>query len=516
MSSSARTLRLLLGDQLNGEHSWLNSTDDTVCYVMMEVRSEATYVKHHVQKIVAFFLAMRTFAEELRAAGHRVHYLRLDDADNRQAITANLQWLLQEYGAERFEYQLPDEWRLDEELTAFAESLDLETNVVDSEHFLAERDTVEKTFAGKKSYLMETFYRNMRKRYDILMEADGESPLKGQWNFDKQNRGKLPKKITFPDPPRFTRDVSDLVSMIEAAGIETMGRLDPEQFDYPVTQEEARQQLSYFCEQALAHFGTYQDAMTTRDELLFHSRLSFCLNSKLITPLEVVRTAVDYWRAHQEEITFNQIEGFVRQIIGWREYMRGVYWAQGPAYAEKNFFGHDRPLPEWYWTGKTKMKCLEHSINQSLDHAYAHHIQRLMVTGNFAMIYGADPDAVDAWYLGVYIDAIQWVEITNTRGMSQWADGGLLATKPYAASANYIHKMSDYCTQCPYDRNARTGENACPYNSLYWDFLDRNADKLQDNFRMGLVYKAWERFSAEDRAEILERADWVKTHVNEL
>ena len=516
MAKSARTLRLVLGDQLNDDHSWFSTTDDSVVYVLMEVYSEATYVKHHIQKIVAFFLAMRAFAQRQEARGHRVHYLPLDADENRQSITANLTWLLGQYGAERFEYQSPDEWRLDEELAAFAESLDGDTAVFATEHFLAERDAVAKTFAGKKTYLLETFYRQMRKRYDILMEPDGETPLRGQWNFDKQNRGKLPKKIDFPEPPRFIRDVTDLVQTIEKAGIETIGRIDPTAFDYPVTPAEARQQLTFFCERALAQFGTYQDAMTTRNELLFHSRLSFPLNSKLITPLEVVRTAINYWEKHQEEVSFNQIEGFVRQIIGWREYMRGVYWAQGPAYAERNFFQHDRPLPDWYWTGETKMRCLSHAIGQSLDHAYAHHIQRLMVTGNFALIYGADPAAVDAWYLGIYVDAIQWVEITNTRGMSQWADGGLLATKPYAASANYINKMSDYCQQCPYDRKARTGEKACPFNSLYWDFLDRHTEKLRNNPRMALVYKAWERFEPEDQAAILEQAAWVKEHIEEL
>jgi len=254
----------------------------------------------------------------------------------------------------------------------------------------------------------------------------------------------------------------------------------------------------------LIHFGQYQDAMTTWDPFLFHSRLSFSLNTKMISPLEVVRKVETYWESHQDEVSISQVEGFVRQIIGWREYMRGIYWAKMPEFAELNFFGHERPLPSWYWTGNTKMNCLSKSISQSLEHAYAHHIQRLMVTGNFALLAGIDPAALDEWYLGIYIDAIEWVEITNTRGMSQFADGGIVGTKPYVSSANYIQKMSNYCGQCAYDAKKKTGHGACPFNSLYWNFYEVNRSKLQKNPRIGMAYRTLDKMS--NKKELLAQA----------
>lgn len=256
--------------------------------------------------------------------------------------------------------------------------------------------------------------------------------------------------------------------------------------------------------------------MTDRHYLLFHSKLSFAMNVKLLSPLEVCQASIQHWEEHQDDIEIAQIEGFVRQIIGWREYMRGVYWAQMPDYAEKNFFEHDAKLPSWYWTGDTKMKCLQHAIGQSLEHAYAHHIQRLMVTGNFALLIGVHPDEVDQWYLGIYIDALQWVEITNTRGMSQYADGGLLATKPYVASANYMNKMSDYCKNCHYNHRKKTEDDACPFNTLYWDFMDRHRDKLENNARIGMAYRTWDRYDDDQKEDILRKAAWVKENIEDL
>ncbi|MCB0636370.1 MAG: cryptochrome/photolyase family protein [Lewinella sp.] len=509
-------LRLLLGDQLNADHSWFKTVDDEVTYVLMETRSETDYVRHHIQKVVAFFLAMRHFAEELREQGHRVRYLRLDEEGTRQSIPDNLRRLIEAEGFTSWAYQLPDEYRLDQALRQLADELDLPVTVADTEHFLSERAAVRDLFAGKKTYLMETFYRSMRRRYHIMMEADGETPVSGRWNYDSENRRKLPAKVNVPPHRLFDRDVRDLLAMLEAQEVKTFGRIDARHFMWPVTRAEAWQVLEDFAAHRLHAFGRYQDAMTVRDPFLFHSRLSFALNVKMLHPLEVVNYCVDYWRSHPDEVDLAQIEGFVRQIIGWREFMRGVYWARMPDYAAANFLAHDRPLPGWYWTGKTKMRCLSHAINQSLDHAYAHHIQRLMVTGNFALLLGVDPDEVDAWYLGIYIDAIEWVELTNTRGMSQFADGGLLATKPYVASANYLHKMGDYCSHCHYDHRARTGENACPFNSLYWDFMDRHRDKLANNPRIGMAYRTWDKMEADKKTALLEQAQRVKENVEEL
>jgi deoxyribodipyrimidine photolyase-related protein len=298
--------------------------------------------------------------------------------------------------------------------------------------------------------------------------------------------------------------------------VQTIGQLDSERFDWPVTREEALQTLDHFIQHRLAAFGVYQDAMTQRDWLLFHSRLSFCLNTKLLHPMEVVEACVSYWAANAEQVDFAGVEGFVRQIVGWREYMRGVYWARMPEYAELNFFGHKASLPSWYWTGKTGLNCLRHSIEQSLERAYAHHIQRLMVTGNFALLLGADPDQVDEWYLGIYMDAVEWVEITNTRGMSQFADGGIVGTKPYVSSANYIHKMGDYCENCTYKRDLKYGKGSCPFNSLYWDFYHRSRSLLERNPRIGMMYKVWDKMAEKEQKAILAQAEMYKQQIESL
>lgn len=510
------TLRLILGDQLNSQHSWFQQLDDEVTYLLCEARSETDYVNHHIQKVTAFFLAMRAFSQWLKEQGHRVHYLQLDDPDNAGSITANVKKVLTDGDFTTFAYQAPDEYRLDEALKSCCKTLDQTCHCVDSEHFLVERSFVEELFKNKKTYLMETFYRKVRTKYQLLMEDDGVTPLTGQWNYDKNNRNRLPQDVSIPEVLSFSRDASEIEQLLQKENVKTIGSMDASSFDWPITREEGLLLLDHFCQHRLAHFGTYQDAMTDRNYLLFHSKLSFVLNTKILSPLEVCKTAIGYWEQHQEEIDIAQIEGFLRQIIGWREYMRGVYWAQMPVYAEKNYFQHDAKLPEWYWTGKTKMKCLSHAITQSLEYAYAHHIQRLMVTGNFALLLGVHPDEVDAWYLGIYIDALEWVEITNTRGMSQYADGGLLATKPYVASANYMNKMSDYCKNCAYNHKEKLGENACPFNSLYWDFMDRHRSRLETNARIGMAYRTWDRYESEQQAEILKKADWVKKNIESL
>ncbi len=508
-------VRLILGDQLNERHSWYQSVDPQTVYCMFETHSEATYCEHHIQKIAGFFLAMRAFAGRLRELGHQVVYRTLDEtrAAGKESITDNVVALLEETGSGSFEYQAPDEWRLDQELKTFAEKVG--GVMVDSEHFLSGREDLAELFAGKKTYLMETFYREMRRRHDVLMDANGE-PATGQWNYDQQNRGSLPDDIAFPPASVFHHDATKIVALVQRHDIQTMGRMPNGRFTYPITREESLEALTDFCENRLRDFGTYQDAMTEADPLLYHANLSFSMNLKLIAPKEVIDAAIAAWQKDPEDISFNQLEGFVRQIIGWREYMRGVYWAQMPGFKEVNSLGHELSLPKWYWTGKTKMNCLSHAVNQSLDLAYAHHIQRLMITGNFALVLGAHPDHVDAWYLGVYIDAIEWVQITNTRGMSQRADGGLIATKPYCSTSNYINKMSDYCKNCHYNHKKKIGEKACPFNSLYWDFLDRHRDRFASNYRMGFLYANWDKKSGDDKAAILERAAWVKEHREEL
>lgn len=509
-----KTLRLILGDQLNHQHSWLDKTDDSVWYFIAEMRSETDYAHHHIQKVVAFFEAMREFAEHLKEKGHRVIYYTLEDSSNQQSVTKNIQNLIQKHGFEKFEYQLPDEYRLDTELQTLCESLDIETEAVDTEHFLTHRLGIDEFFSGKKTYLMERFYREMRVKHNLLM--NGDEPEGGQWNYDHSNRKKLPKNETPIAPKVWNRDVRSTYERIQNAGVKTIGEIDPEHFIWPVTREESLELLEFFATEMLYKFGDYQDALHTDYWSVYHSRLSFAMNVKLLSPLEVVRRCIDEWKSRKDEISLSQIEGFVRQIIGWREYMRGVYWAKMPEYAEMNALNHTAKLPDWFWTGKTQMKCLEKSIKQSLQHAYAHHIQRLMVTGNFALLAGIHPDDVDAWYLGIYIDAIEWVEMPNTRGMSQFADDGIVGTKPYNSSANYMHKMSNYCSNCSYDYKKKTGENACPFNSLYWNFYDRHKEKFSNNPRLGMAYRHLNKMDPKQKAEILETAQNYLQRIDEL
>ncbi len=509
-----KVLRLVLGDQLNSGHSWYKQVDGDVTYVLMEVRSETDYALHHIQKVAGFFAAMRSFASELVAQQHRVLYLNIDDADNQQSIMENILHLVAVHGFTAFEYQLPDEYRVDVELLDMMGKLSIPVVVCDTEHFYGARGELGKFFEGKKLFVMENFYRYMRKKHNVLME-DGQ-PVTGQWNYDSDNRKKLPKGHKPTAPYVLQNDVSAAVNAIKNSGVKTIGTIDPTSFVWPVNREQSLELLRFFVRECLPLFGTYQDAMTTNEWSLYHSRLSFSMNTKMLSPKEVIGTATEEWRKRGNEIAYHQLEGFVRQIIGWREYMRGIYWLKMPEYAGLNYLGHKAKLPEWYWTGNTKMNCLKQSIQQSLQYAYAHHIQRLMVTGNFALLAGVDPDAVDAWYLGIYIDSLDWVEITNTRGMSQYADGGIVGTKPYVSSATYIDKMSNYCDTCYYKKAVKTGDRACPFNSLYWHFYDRHEPLLGNNARIQMMYNVWRKMDPEQRAALLTQAEYYLERVDEL
>ena len=510
----SKTLRLILGDQLNTNHSWFKTIDDTVNYVMMEVRTETDYAQHHIQKVVGFFSAMRSFAAELQSKKHKVIYIHLNDKNNLQSFEKNLDALLNQGNYTQFEYLLPDEYRLDVLLKNYCNQLSIPFSVYDTEHFFSKREELGNFFEGKKMFLMESFYRAMRKKHNVLME--GDKPATGQWNYDGENRKKLPKNHKPTPPLVFNNDVSKIVAEIKDTDISTIGSIDAANFVWPTNREQSLALLDFFVAQCLPLFGSYQDAMTPNEWSLYHSRISFSMNVKMISPKEVIDRAIQEWENRKDEIEYNQLEGFVRQIIGWREYMRGIYWLKMPEYASLNFFNNTEKLPDWFWTGKTKMNCLKDAITQSLEYAYAHHIQRLMITGNFALLAGVHPDEVDAWYLGIYIDAIEWVEITNTRGMSQFADGGIVGTKPYVSSASYIDKMSHYCGSCFYKKALKTGEKACPFNSLYWNFYDKHEDKLSKNPRIGMMYNVWRKMKPEDKSALLEQADYYLKNINEL
>lgn len=523
-----RTLRLIQGDQLNVQHSWFKAVDPSVLYAFLELRSETDNVVHHAQKLIAIFAGMRRMSQLLCRDGHRVFYLPLGEKKNTGTFTENLKWIVAQTQATRLEYQEADDWRVDDELSKLSSELTGtlgKGGVVccSSEHFLDKRSGVADHFAGKKRWLMESYYRQMRERYGLLLNKDG-SPKGGQWNFDHDNRKPWPGS---PSPPKswdFSHDHSALWSEMAATGIKTMGNPSASAFPWPVDRSEALAQLQAFVERGLPKFGLYEDAMHTSSDRLFHSRLSFAINVKLLHPLEVVQAVI---QAHEQgtgaaatKVPLAATEGFVRQIIGWREYVRGVYWAKMPAYTGMNGLQHTTPLPAWFWnTAKSKaikMSCMRHAVGQSLDTAYAHHIQRLMVIGSFCMTAGIDPADVEKWYLGVYIDAFQWVEAPNVIGMSQHADGGFLGSKPYCCAANYVSKMSNYCAGCPYDPKDRTGPKACPLNALYWNFWLRHAETFKGNPRIGMAVHVASKMSDAEKSAIKKKAAQIILDIEDL
>ena len=506
-------LRLVLGDQLDPGHPWFANVRPDVAYVLMEIRQETDYVLHHAQKILAIFAAMRRFADHLRAAGHRVSYLAIDAAGNRQSLTANLDALLARYAASTLEYQQPDEWRLDAQLRQYAAQQTIPVHCVDSAHFLTSREEVAQFFGSRQRWTMELFYRHMRQRHGVLLEPDGQ-PLGGRWNFDADNR--KPWRGDPPEPPdlRPRHDLRTLWQTISAAGVASFGDPCADALRWPLDRGEALQQLEAFIQYGLPHFGDYQDAISAQAPRLFHSLLSFALNVKMLGPAEVIARVEAAGRDGQAPLA--AVEGYIRQILGWREYVRGVYWAQMPGYAESNALGHTRPLPDWFWTGNTRMACVRSAVKLSLANAHAHHIQRLMVIGNFALLAGLDPQALHRWYLGIYIDAFEWVELPNTLGMSQFADGGLLATKPYVSAAAYLHRMGDHCGQCPYRRDQPTGPRACPFNALYWNFLDRHADTLGRNPRLAMPYRQLARMPGSRRQALAQQAGQLLENLETL
>ena len=508
-----KTLRLILGDQLNIKHSWFKKTDANVLYCMFEMRQETDYVTHHIQKVIGFFAAMRQFSKDLEALGHHVVYYTINDSKNSQSLTENILQLIEKHNISNFEYLFPDEYRLDAQLSTFCKSLKVSHNVQSAEHFYTARYDLKTFFKGKKQFLMENFYRDMRKKHNILMV--GDQPEGGKWNYDKSNRNKWKGQTAIPAYKYFLNDVSQVVYDIEAAKIKTIGHFTTKTFPYPITRAQALEQLKYFCEHLLVHFGDYQDAMHTDETYLFHSRLSFAMNLKLVSPKAIVKTVMNYYRKHSDAIHISQVEGFVRQIIGWREYMRGMYWAFMPEYKSLNKLNNTNTLPDFFWTGQTKMNCLKQAITNSLDNGYAHHIQRLMITGNYALLTQTNPNDVDQWYLGIYVDAIEWVQLTNTRGMSQFADGGKIATKPYVSSSSYINKMSNYCTNCHYSRTKKTESNACPFNSLYWNFLDEKRSELGNNFRMGMMYSLLDKMDKTELQALKTKAQHIIAHQDE-
>jgi deoxyribodipyrimidine photolyase-related protein len=503
MSSSVRNLIFILDDQLSLDISSMKGADRGRDLILMcEVMAEATYVRHHKQKIAYIFSAMRHFAEELRADGYRVLYTCIDDPKNTGSFAGELVRVVEACRPEVVRVTEPGEWRVLQAMKTWSALTGLPLHILPDRRFICSHAEFKQWAECRKSLTMEYFYREMRRKTGLLM--DGDEPIGGRWTFDAENRKPTIPDMLRPKHARFAPDdaTREIIRLVEELFPGNFGTTA--EFGFAVTRDQAEQALRIFMEDFLPSFGETQDAMLQGDPFLNHSLLSFYVNIGFLDPLAVCRAAeLEY---HQGRAPLNAVEGFIRQIIGWREYMRGIYWMYMPAYAEANFFRTKRPLPSFYWTGETGMNCIKTVVKETIAHAYAHHIQRLMITGNFALLAGVDPRAVHRWYLEVYADAYEWVELPNVIGMSQYADGGLLGTKPYAASGNYISRMSDYCEGCRYDPRQRTGPDACPFNSLYWDFLARNAQKLKGNRRLAQPYATWSRMAEETRREVRRQA----------
>ncbi|MFM8567830.1 MAG: cryptochrome/photolyase family protein [Gemmatimonadota bacterium] len=507
-----RHLVLVLGDQLDPTSSALDGFDTEHDAIWMaEVAEESTHVWSSKPRTTLFLSAMRHFAAAQRDAGRTVHYTALDDAASTGTLAGELRRVIATHRPDRLLMTEPGDWRVREALATVARELAIPLDIRIDRHFLSTTEEFAAHAKGRKQLRLEFWYRELRRKHRVLLDADG-GPEGGDWNYDAENRGSfgrkgpglLPAPVAFP-PDAITQEVIALVGRRFA---DHPGRLDA--FDWPVTPEEARAALDDFVAHRLAEFGTYQDAMWTREPWLYHSRLAAAMNLKLLDPHEVIAAAESAYRAGR--VPLASAEGFIRQILGWREYVRGLYWLLMPGYADHNALGAHEPLPPFYWSGEVEMACLRDAVRQTLEHGYAHHIQRLMVTGLYALLLGVEPRAVHEWYLAVYVDAVEWVELPNTIGMALHADGGIMASKPYAATGKYIDRMSDHCRGCRFDPAVAVGDDACPFTTLYWDFLARHEARLAANQRMALQVKNLRRLDTDQRAAIAARADEIRAH----
>lgn len=498
-----KTLRFIFIDQLSDSLSALKDADKSDTILFCESMQESKLVNHHPKKLAFLFASMRHFAQSLKEKGYQIRYLYLDEKGNSGDLTKEISQAIKDLDIERLVVTEPSEYRLKKMATAWSSLLGVAVEIREDDRFLCSIGEFKEWAAGKKQLRMEYFYREMRKKHGILLEEDG-SPCGGEWNYDKENR--KPPSTTLRSPTRISHKKSAiLIETLKLVGgkfSDHFGDLEP--FHYAVTRDQALIELDDFIDRILPYFGDYQDAMVKGEAYLNHSLLSSYINAGLLLPLEICQKAESAYRSGKAPL--NACEGFIRQILGWREYVRGIYWLKMPEYADLNYLDAKTALPAFFWGGKTEMSCISDVIAQTKEHAYSHHIQRLMVTGNFAMIAGLDVKEVQKWYLEVYSDAYEWVEMPNTLGMALFGDGGILGSKPYAASGKYINKMSNFCKSCPYNPENTTEEDACPFNALYWDFLVRNRAKLEANHRLFYVYSTWDKFTESKQAAIRKKA----------
>ena len=503
-----KSIILILGDQLSENIAALKACNQEQDLVLMcEVINECTTPKHHQKKIVYILSAMRHFASQLKNSGYNVEYVKLDDKDNSGSFASEITRISKKYQITNIKVTDPGEYRV---LTDLKEIKDINLEVLEDNRFLCSKDEFKKFASTKNKLIMESFYRYMRLKHKILVE--GDKPVGGKWNFDSENR-KPPKsdmnlpKIAAIKPDEVTQDV---IKLVQDKFSDHFGDIEP--FNLAVTRSQAFEALDDFIDNRLENFGHFQDAMVEGEDYLYHSNLGLYLNNGLLDPLEVIKKVEQKY--HDANIELNSVEGFIRQILGWREFVRGIYWLNMPKYKELNFLSAKNKLPKFYWDGKTDMNCIKECVRNTKQNAYAHHIQRLMVLGNFALIAEIDPKEVNEWYLLVYYDAYEWVEMPNVSGMVLFADGGILATKPYAASGSYINKMSNYCKNCSYDVKLKEGEGACPFNYLYWNFLMNNKDKFENNHRMRMIYKVLEKFTPDKISQIKSDSEKFLNTIN--
>jgi deoxyribodipyrimidine photolyase-related protein len=498
-----RAAVVILGDQLSAGLASLKAADKSRDVIVMgEPVADITHANHHKKSIILILAAMRRFAEALRAEGWTVDYARLEDKGAPMTFSDMIASAVRRHTPNRIVVVEPGDWAVLEEVKNWSDRFRLTVDILDDDRFIASHAEFDAWAMGKKALRMEFFYREMRRKTGLLM--DGEEPAGGQWNFDRDNRKPAKGGARFAGPLRFKPDATtqSLINLVNDRFADHFG--DAEPFWFATCAADAEKALAHFIRTGLPGFGDTQDAMLTEERFLNHAVLSIYMNIGLIDPLDICRRAEKAWRAGKAPL--NAVEGFIRQIIGWREYVRGVYWREGPDYVRSNALGATGKLPWFYWSGDTKMACVKAVVTQTREEAYAHHIQRLMVTGTFALIAGIDPCEVHRWYQAVYADAFDWVEVPNVIGMSQFADGGLLASKPYAASGAYINRMSDYCGGCHYKVAKKTEDDACPFNALYWDFIARHEKRFAGNPRMATIYASWRKTAPAQKAALRKKA----------
>ncbi len=507
----AAKLIVLDWDHLGMHVSSLKHCDkDKDVIFMCETQENASYVKHHKKKLIFLFSAMRHFASELKAEGYQVDYVDYENSANTQALCSEITRAVKRHNAANVQITFPGEYRILKQLKDLKKGLAIPLEILEDDRFLCSAKDFQAWAKDRNTFLMASFYQMMRKEHKILV-SDNLKPEGGKWSFDSENRKFPTGRLMVPEPFTQKKDsvVEDVTKLVEKHFQSHFGK--SENFHFAVTRAQALKALDHFIEYRLAKFGDYQDAMIEGEPWMYHSHLSFYINAGLLHPLECIRRVEHAY--HDGDIPLNAAEGFIRQILGWREYVRGIYWYKMPNYKKENFFDAKRPLPDFFWSGNVKMNCLSQCINETKQNAYAHHIQRLMVLGNYCLLTGVNPDEVNEWYLIVYADAFEWVELPNVSGMILFADGGLLATKPYASGGAYINKMSNYCKNCSYKVSVKNGPGACPFNYLYWDFLDRHKEKLSRNHRLKMIYNILAKMSGEKLKEIRQDAkDFLQHH----